>query len=285
MAKAGAHGQAGASGGPAHVVITGASSGLGAALADCYAARGASLTLIGRDAIRLEVTRAACAGRAALAVGLVCDVTDANALRAALASAEARQPVDLVIANAGVGGAGVLAPRAGESAALARDIMDVNFMGVVHTVTPLIAPFIARGRGQIAIVSSLAGLDGLADSPVYCASKAAARVYGHGLRRLLGPRGIRVSVVLPGFVATPMSASLPLRQPFTVEVGAAARRIVEGLDRGRAEIAFPWQWRLVAHVLTQLPRGVSDRILAAGRRRLERHEQAARRDAGLETHD
>ena len=246
-----------------HVVITGASSGLGAALARRYAIAGCRLTLLGRNARRLEETGRACRSVGATSVDQVtCDVTDGAMMRAALIAADDRAPVDLLFANAGLGGRDVLAPTSGETSELARSILEVNMMGVAHTVAPLLERLVARRSGQVVIVSSLAALHGLAEAPAYSASKAAARAYGHGLRRLLARHGVRVTVVLPGFVETPMSASLPYQTPLQVSAEKAAETIARGIARGAREIVFPWQLRLAFGMLAILPVGVTDRILA-----------------------
>ena len=147
----------------------------------------------------------------------------------------------------------------------ARKIVEVNFLGVVNTVVPLLANLCARRRGHIVIVGSMAGLQGLAESPAYSASKAAVRIYGEGLRRLLAPQGVRVTVVVAGFIATPMSASLPFPRPFEWTAERAASRIVRGIGRNEAEIAFPWQLRLAGSTAMLMPLGLRDRLLAFGR--------------------
>ena len=122
---------------------------------------------------------------------------------------------------------------------------------------------VERRAGRIGIISSLAGHCGLPQSPAYSASKAAARVYGEGLRRLLEPSGVSVTVVCPGFIDTPMSASLPVRRPFLVSADTAAARIAGAMARRKAEISFPWQLALTMQLGLWLPRPVTDRLLAA----------------------
>jgi short-subunit dehydrogenase len=248
-----------------HILLTGASSGLGATLAQCYAQSGSSLSLFGRDATRLAAVAAICRCTAGDVRTFSCDVTDAAAMAAALVEIDSRRPVDILIANAGIGGIGVLAPPDGEPLDTARRIIDVNFLGVINTIVPLIDRLCARQRGHIVIVSSMAGLQGLAESPVYSASKAAVRVYGEGLRRLLAIQKIRVTVVVPGFIATPMSHSLHFKRPFMWSAERAAERIVRGIDRNEAEIVFPWQLRVAGAALRLLPRRLRDRALSLSR--------------------
>jgi short-subunit dehydrogenase len=174
----------------------------------------------------------------------------------------------MVIANAGIGGEKVIAPIAGEPLTVAREIVETNILGVTNSVIPLLPRFVARGRGHVVIISSLAAYLGLPDAPLYSASKAAIRVYGHGLRRLLGPKGICVTVVCPGFVATPMSASLPGRPPFIWSAERAAARIVSGLERGKRDISFPWQLVALTRLAAALPPLLIDPLLHRMRRNL-----------------
>jgi short-subunit dehydrogenase len=249
-----------------HAVITGASSGIGAALARVYGRRGWRLSLIARDAKRLEAVAAECrAGGNDVDIHQA-DVTNAAAIDVALKTCDLRQPVDLVIANAGIGGRAALACDGGESGDVARQILTTNMLGVVNTVTPLLPLLVARRRGQIAIMSSLAALAGLPACPAYSASKAAARVYGAALRSLLAPSGVRVSVVCPGFIATPMTESLPGHLPFLWTADRAALHVARALARGRREVLFPWPLAAALRLAAMLPAGVSDRILLLTRR-------------------
>lgn len=250
-----------------HIVITGGSSGLGAALSRRYLARGDRVTLVARDGAKLEQAR----DRARLETGqspavLACDVGDAEGLGRALVAVDQSQPVDVLIANAGLGGRDVLAGPGGESGDLARRIYEVNAVGVINTVTPLLGPMVERGRGHIVVVGSVGGLIALPQSPAYSASKAAVYSYGHGLRRLLKPQGVRVTVVSPGFVDTPMSRSLPFARPLLVDADRAAGIIVRAVDRGKAEVIFPWPFRLAVGLHALLPTAVADRIVAAAAR-------------------
>lgn len=248
-----------------HVVITGASSGLGAALARAYARDGAVLTLSGRHAARLEAVASECRDLGAEVATATCDVVDQDAMAGMLDAAERRQPVDIVIANAGIGGAAVLAPSIGEPGSLAREIVMVNTVGAINSVTPLLAAFVARQRGHVVLISSVAAFEGLAESPVYSASKAAVRTYGHGLRRRLHGSGVAVTVITAGFIATPMSASLPFSTPFIIDAEAAASLIQRAIERRARELVFPWQYRLTAALSTLLPASAVDALLRMGR--------------------
>lgn len=244
-----------------HIIITGASSGLGAALAHFYAAAGTILSLAGRDLTRLQTVAAGCRARGAEVAYEAVDVTDAAGMDRWLQSRDAACGVDLLIANAGIGGIGVIPADIGEVGEVARRIMQINVIGVLNTITPLVPRLVGRRRGHVAIVSSLAGFLGLPDAPSYCASKAAVRIYAEALRRRLAPHGVRVTAISPGFVDTPMSATLPLIRPWLWPVDRAARYIATGLARGKHEIVFPWQLHLALRFAALLPTAIVDRVL------------------------
>lgn len=244
--------------GPRSILITGASSGIGAALARAYAAPGVTLFLGGRDRERLEAVAGACRDAGASVQARTVDVTDREAMRAWLGGADAESPLDLVIANAGTSaGSG----GAGEGEEQARRIFAVNVDGAMNTVLPILPALAGRGRGQVALVSSLAGFRGFPGAPAYCASKAAQRVWGEGLRGLLAPQGIGVSVVCPGFVRTPMSNRNPYPMPMLMEADRAAAIIVAGLARNRGRIAFPWPLTWLVHAIAVLPVALTDRLM------------------------
>jgi short-subunit dehydrogenase len=250
---------------PDHVVITGASSGIGAALAKAYSRSGVRLSLLARNAARLDEAAQVGRARGAEVAVHTADVADAGALTRWLFDIDAQRPVDLLIANAGIGGAEVLARNSLESGDVARRVVSTNVLGVINTVTPLLPNFVARRRGHIAIVSSLAAFLALPDCPAYSASKAAIRTYGEAVRRLVAARGVTVTIVYPGFVATPMSASLPFRPPLIWDADRAAARIADGLARKRRQIVFPWSLGLAVRATSILPSAVIDLILSVSR--------------------
>jgi short-subunit dehydrogenase len=249
-----------------HVLITGASSGIGAALAQRYAGPGMTLSLTGRDPVRLQQVRDVCRSADANVEWHTADIADADDVGQWITDCDARRPVDLVIANAGIGGSAVIAPDSGETPAVAQKIVGTNILGVVHTVIPLLPRFVARGKGHVVIMSSLAAYVGLPHSPLYSASKAGVRVYGQALRRLLAPSGVRVTIVCPGFVETPMSASVQGPRPLMWSVERAADRIVRGIARGEREISFPRSLVMLARLADVLPGGLVDSILIRTRR-------------------
>ena len=246
---------------PTHIVITGAGSGIGAALARHYARPGIRLSLLGRNTARLEQIAAQCRACGAEVALRSDDVTDADSMAAWLTACDDSHPVDLIIANAGIGGDQVLAGSAGESLDTANRIVMTNVQGVMNSIVPLLPRLTTRRKGAIVIIGSLAGFIALGDSPVYCASKAAVRMYGLALYRLLAPHGITVTVASPGFIDTPMSASLNKKLPFLWTAERAAGHIAAGASRGVRDLAFPWQMALAVRVATLLPQRLVDKIL------------------------
>jgi len=245
--------------GPAfrRVVLTGASGGIGAALAARLAAPGVTMLLTGRDAGRLAQAADAARARGATVETATLDVTDASATAATLRAFDAAGPVDLLIANAGVS-SGTRADGARESAAAARRVVEVNLLGAMNTVHPLADAMAARGAGAIALVSSLAAVRPLPDLPAYSASKAGLRAWGDALRGALRPCGVRVCVICPGFVTSPMSARHRGFKPFEMSAGRAAAIIDRGLRRGSAHVSFPWPLALLSWLDARLPAGLSD---------------------------
>jgi len=243
---------------PRTVLITGASSGIGEALALTYAEPGRHLLLTGRDRARLDLVAERCRSAGAEAVAATIDVTERERLAQWLVEIDASRPIDLLIANAGISGG---TSGAGESEEQTRNIFAVNQEGVLNTVLPLLDPMRRRRRGQIAIMSSLAAFRGFPGAPAYCASKAAVRVWGEALRGALAPDGIRVSVICPGFVRSRMTAVNPFPMPFLMDADKAARIIRRGLERNRARIAFPFPTYFGAWLAGALPPLLTDRLL------------------------
>jgi short-subunit dehydrogenase len=241
---------------PRSIVITGASSGIGEALALAYAAPGRRLALSGRDPARLQAVAERCRAAGADVVADTVDAAERDAMAAWLAGIDNAAPVDLLIANAGIsGGSG----DGTESPEQARRILAINLEGVFNSVQPLIGPMAARRSGQIAIMSSLAAFRGFPGAPAYCASKAAVRVWGEGLRGDLAAQGIGVSVICPGFVVSRMTDANKFPMPFLMETGKAAAIVKRGLERNRARIAFPWPMAAAVWLLAAIPPGWTDR--------------------------
>ena len=248
---------------PKNILITGGGTGNGAALARAYAEPGRTIFLCGRREAPLVEIADACNRHGATTTYQCLDVTDSAAMAAWIGTADARNPLDLVIASAGI-----LTGRQADGTAESRDqaaaVIDTNVLGVINTVSPAIAAMKQRGHGQVALLSSLVAYRGFAAMPAYSASKAAIRAYGEALRSAHRQDGICVSVIAPGFVESPMEGQIHGPKGLRLTADQAARRIVRGLARNRAYIAFPLTARLGLHVLQLLPFDQGDRFINAG---------------------
>ncbi len=245
------------------VLITGATSGLGRALAEACAGPGITLHLSGRDAGRLAEVAEACAARGASVRPLVLDVTDRPAMEGWIASAGR---LDLVIANAGIsGGTGTSV----EPAAQVRRVFETNIGGVLNTALPAIAAMAeqapdARGlRGQVAVIASLAAFVAAPGAPAYCASKATVQRWAEALDASERRRGIRLHAVCPGYIRTPMTARNPFPMPWLMTPERAARRTLEGLAARRLRIVYPRRLYALSRIIGALPPGWRNRLLGA----------------------
>ncbi|MGB0695848.1 MAG: SDR family NAD(P)-dependent oxidoreductase [Rhodospirillaceae bacterium] len=265
---------------PFHAIaITGASSGLGAALALRAAGPGRTLFLAGRNDERLEKIAEQARSAGAQAHAQRVDVTDGQALKTWITACEAQAPLDLVIANAGISGGtgGAGDAQSNQTPALPdteatrpqnppeppeqiAKILAVNLHGAIDTVLAALPAMQTRGRGQIGVVASLAGYRGWAGAPAYCGSKAGIQVWAEGMRGALRPSGVGLSVINPGFVRTPMTDANGFSMPFMVEPERAAEIILRGLARNRGRISFPWQMAWIAGLTRLLPQSLIDRI-------------------------
>jgi short-subunit dehydrogenase len=242
------------------IVISGASRGLGAALARSLAGPGVRMLLVARSAGALEDVAAECAARGARPRIAALDVRDAAALAAALAGFEAEGPVDLVVANAGTS-AGTGADGAPEAVAEAARQVEVNLLGALHLVGPLLPGMRARGRGTVGLIASVAAFRGLPDSPGYCASKAGLLAWGEALRAAHGPCGIRVCVICPGFFDSAMGDRFLGPKPLRMSLEDAAARTHRALLAGRGRAVFPAPLGWLLRLLALLPAGLGDRAV------------------------
>jgi len=242
------------------VLITGASSGLGRALALEYATNGVTLFLGGRDKDRLKETRKACEEKGAKAYDHALDVLDQLGMQSWIKRSHEIAPLDLVIANAGIsaGTAGDM----GETQRQAQQIFAVNVYGVNNTLYPALPLMNERGKGQMAIVSSMAGFYGFPGAPAYCASKAAVRVMGEAWRADHRANNIRVNVICPGYIKTNMTDANGFPMPFMWTAEKAAKHIRKNLARNKARISFPWGLRFALWMLTNLPASLVDWMLS-----------------------
>ena len=236
------------------VLITGASSGIGAALAKAVARPGRRLHLSGRDQTRLSAVASDCRERGASIESRVIDVLRADAMAEWI---EAAGPLDLVVANAGISGRS----REGghEQAALTRAIFEVNLGGVLNTVLPAMALMAGQPpggdgiRGRIAAVASIAAFIAAPDSPAYCASKAAVDAWMVATAPAARRQGVVLTSICPGFVRTAMTAGYQFPMPGLMDADRAARIILRGVAAGRLRVVFPWWMGIAARAAGLLP--------------------------------
>jgi short-subunit dehydrogenase len=243
-------------------IVTGASSGIGRALAVMLAARGYRIGLIARRLEVLEGLAAEIRSEGGTAVAASADVGDRNELRSAVARVvDDLGPVDIMVANAGFGVHTTLDPLNFEDV---ETTFRVNVLGVVYSIEAVLPSMLARRTGQIVAVSSLAAFKGLPGESAYCASKAAVNAYTEGLRIMLHGRGVAVATVCPGFVDTPMN-TMESATPFLMTANAAARRISRVIERRRSGvICFPWPMAILTRLIARLPDALVARLVGDG---------------------
>jgi short-subunit dehydrogenase len=240
-------------------VVTGASSGIGRALARVLAAEGCKVGLVARRGEELAALRDEIEKAGGTAAAAVADVSvRAEAVGAIHDVAGRLGPVDLLIANAGVGAPTLLEPfNVGDVEKMFR----VNVLGVVYSLEAVLPQMLERGRGHLAAVSSMASYKGLPGESGYTASKAAVNVFMEGLRIQLRSKGIAVTTICPGFVLTPMTEVNEFKMPWCLEADEAARRIVGALRRRRKVYNFPWQMALFMKFARWAPDWLVDRLM------------------------
>ncbi len=243
---------------PKNILLTGASSGIGEELVKQYARTGITLAITGRNKKRLEATKKALEEKGAGVIARVLDVTDQAAMEKFIREVDKKAPLDLVIANAGVGVQGSDFKTVDEAA---KFTITVNVFGVFNTIHPALDIFKQRGRGQIAIVSSLAGYIGLPGSPIYSASKNAVRAYGEAMRAVYRDKGIEINVICPGWVRSRITDRNQYSMPFFMEVDRAARIIIQGLAKNKGRISFPLPMVALFKTMNILPISWALRIL------------------------
>lgn len=240
----------------ANILITGASSGIGEALALYYAAHGAEkLFLSGRNAERLEQVAKRCQALGAEVFPRVINVTDRTAMQQWLTECQKIADLNIVFANAGVS-------TGEETPENIYNTFSTNVMGVLNTITPVIEYYKQRTDNNkiIAITASIAGYHGLCACPSYSATKACVKAYGEALRGALKPNGIQVNVICPGFVKSRITDKNTCPMPFFMSAEKAAEIIATRIDENIGLIAFPWPMRLATWFLSILPNRLTDFI-------------------------
>lgn len=245
---------------PRTILITGATGGIGSALAEVYAEPGTTLILQGRNTVRLSELATLCTAKGARVRTHALDIRNRDEFSAWLHEICRQETIDLAIVNAGVN-TNIGLNGAGERWEDVQTLIEVNVIAAMATVDAVLPSMRARGQGQIALISSLAAYFGLPLTPGYCASKAAIKAYGEALRGWLGPEGIRVNVVMPGYVESRMCREMPGPKPFLWPAKKAAQFIRRGLSRNQPRISFPFPLNFGTWWLSVLPPGVSERIL------------------------
>lgn len=245
------------------VFLTGASSGIGEAIAIAVAAKGAILALVARREEMLRELARRCEKAGGTARIFTCDVTDADALIDAAASFRNEfGHIDILIANAGIGGdqqARNLVPHA------VREIIETNLMGAVNAVHAVLPGMIEHGSGQLVAISSLAGTRGIPRSAAYSASKAAMNNYFESVRLDVAKKNIAVTIIQPGFIRTPLTAGREAKMPFLMDLADAVPMFLKAIERKKKFAAFPWQLATIVRAGKYMPAWMYDRI--AGRAR------------------
>ena len=243
-----------------NILITGASSGLGAALAEAYAEPGATLILLGRNIKRLDETVATCRKRGAVVEPIAFDIRNVDPLVSSIRNVDARLPLDLAILNAGLGGIADT-ERISELPERSHEMSLVNFVSPVVTATAIGELMGSRGHGRIVIVGSLAEAFPLPMAPTYSGTKAGLAMFAEALELRLMAHGVGVTLVSPGFIDTPMSRSVPPPKPFLMTATDAAALMRRKIDCGARRLVLPWQFALILGLTRWVPRALTRTVL------------------------
>jgi short-subunit dehydrogenase len=240
------------------VLITGASSGIGRGLALDLAKRGAHVGVLARRKELLVEIVGDIERDGGKAVALPANVLDAAAVRAAVDAFQTELgPIDVLIANAGVGATNDAAEL---DASEVAKVIEVNVIGVANCVAAVVPGMVARGRGQLVAISSLAAYRGLPKSAAYCGSKAAVSAFFESLRLDLQPKGVDVTIIHPGFIKTPLTAGRHAQMPFLMELDDAVKKIVRAIEKRRKSYSFPWQLATIVRAGMLMPIFMYDKI-------------------------
>jgi len=248
------------------ILLTGASSGIGEALAVDLAGKGAIVGLLARRADLLEEIKGKCESAGGTARVFACDVTEETAVaEAARAFVAEFGKIDILIANAGIGGNNA-ATRDLEPSAV-KKVIDINLIGAVNSVHAVLPAMLERGAGQLVAVSSLAGFRGLPKSAAYSASKAGMTAFFESVRLDVQHRGVSVTIIQPGFIRTPLTSGRTNNMPFLMELDVAIPHFTRAIERKKKFAAFPWQLATFVRAGRIFPAWLYDRIAARARYR------------------
>lgn len=243
------------------VMITGASSGIGRGLAVEFARRGAKIGLVARRVDVIEEVAREIESVGSKALALPADVQDAASISTAAEKLRAEfGPIDILIANAGIGPTRDAAEIDAEEIA---GVINVNVIGAANSAAAVIPAMVARGSGQLVVISSLAAYRGLPRSAAYCASKAAVSAFFESLRLDLEPRGIDVTIIHPGFIKTPLTAGREAQMPFLMELDDAIKKMARAIEKRRKRYSFPWQLATIVRAGMIMPIWMYDKISRA----------------------
>lgn len=246
------------------VLLTGASSGIGEALAIALAKKGAVLGLLARRKDLLEKIKKDCEKAGGTARVFACDVTNEDAVLAAAEEFKHEfEHIDVLIANAGIGGNNA-ETRAMQPLAV-KKVIDINLMGAVNSVHAVLPGMLKRGSGQIVAISSLAGFRGLPRSAAYSASKAGMTAFFESLRLDVKHQGVDVTIIQPGFIKTPLTSGREARMPFIMDLDDAIPLFIKAIEKKKRFAAFPWQLATFVRAGKFMPGWLYDRV--AGRAR------------------
>ena len=246
------------------VLLTGASSGIGEALAIAMAKKGATLGLLARRKELLQKLAAECEEAGGRARIFACDVADEDAVLGAADDFLAEfDHIDILIANAGIGGNDA-ETRALKPTAV-KKVIDINLLGAVNSVHAVLPGMMKRGSGQIVAISSLAGFRGLPRSAAYSASKAGMTAFFESVRLDVKHSGVSVTIIQPGFIRTPLTSGRTNKMPFLMELDSAIPLFMKAIEKQKKFAAFPWQLATIVRAGKLMPAWLYDRV--AGRAR------------------
>ena len=246
------------------VFLTGASSGIGEALAIALAKKGAVVGLLARRSELLQELAMKCDAVGGKGRAFAADVRDAQAVAdAAMRFRDEFDRIDVMIANAGVSGKSKETRELLPSAV--REVIDINMMGAVNAVHAVLPQMLERGSGHLVAVSSLAGFRGLPRSAAYSASKAAMTAYFESVRLDVAHQGIDVTIIQPGFIRTPLTAGREAKMPFLMYLDDSIPHFIKAIEKRKRFAAFPWQLATIVRLGRTMPAWLYDRIAGKAR--------------------